>query len=147
MEGDDLGRTRVVTGALGAAPLLVTALLVVGLADAPRSIPALSSLSALLGLLSAPVAWRVYGLQRDRIAAAAGTAERERAFFGARVVPVSITEGFALLGGVSYALTREPWALAGIVTHVFLVGAVWPREAAREELEGPDSIAVDGRPS
>ena len=137
MADDVVVRTRIVMAALGAGPLILAVLLAAFLPGAPRPLPALSSLAAILGLLAAPAAWRSFRWQRERMVTAPDRSERERLFFQSRLVPAAITEGFALLGGVSYALTREPWALAGIVVHVFLLGAMWPRESSREELGVP----------
>ncbi|HKQ59810.1 MAG TPA: hypothetical protein VJS92_00920 [Candidatus Polarisedimenticolaceae bacterium] len=90
------------------------------------------STTALFGILSPVLGYRLYGWVRER-AAAAGLAEKCRAFVRAHALALGLSEGCALLGLVAFVLSRHPAALLGVATHAVLCGALWP---GRERLEG-----------
>jgi hypothetical protein len=69
--------------------------------------------------------------ERARGNAAAG----RRAYLQSVVVGLAITGAAALLGGIVWLLSRETAALAGLLMHVLLVGALWPTEARLEQAE------------
>ncbi len=116
---DPVVRARLVAGALGATPVIL-ALIAAAIPAGRPSAPALAFPAALVGLLAPAVAYRVYGGIRD------GRGEAVPRFLRATVAALAVTEGAAIFGCVSYVLSREVVALAGVLSHLILAGAVWP---------------------
>jgi hypothetical protein len=119
-----LGQARTIAAALAAGVLLLTALS--GIVRIPGGPAAIASLAALLGIVSPLIGYRLYAWQRERDGVEGSHSRRCASFLRATVLALAVTEGVALLGVVAYWLTAEPHALIGVVTHVILVGAVWP---------------------
>lgn len=117
---------------VAATASVVALLAVAGWIEPPGKALGLAFPVSLIGLISPVIGYRLYLLQRERIPAAAGPAERCRAFLRAGILALAVTEGVALLGVIGYALSGTLSALSGVLTHVLLVGALWP---TRERLE------------
>lgn len=88
--------------------------------------PALGSLAALTGLVSPVIGYRLYAWLRERIPAGASHAARCAGFLRATELALAVGAGIALFGIVAYCLSAVFAALIGVVTHMILVGAVWP---------------------
>lgn len=132
-----LSTARLIAIALTAGALLLAVVAV--LSPPSRSVPALVAPAAIVGFVSLAVAYRVYQRGRERIAVDAGAAVRSAAYLRALIVSLSITEGAACFGMLSFMLTRNPFCFSGLAAHLVLAGAIWPtREALERFLEdGP----------
>lgn len=138
-----LRQARLIAGALAAGVLLLTALS--GVVRISPSLPAIASLAALLGIVSPLVGFRLYAWLREREPARASHAVRCATFLRATILALVVTEGVAMFGIVAYWLTSEPQALIGVVTHIILVGAVWPTPERLESFLQRDG-AEEGKP-
>ena len=116
--------SRTVAAALAAGVLVPTALSAV--LDFPPRLTYLVGPAALIGLVGLLIGFRLYHWFRDRIAPEASEQARHAAFLRATVASLAVTEAAALFGIVVYWFSGTPFALVGVVTHVILVGAVWP---------------------
>jgi len=87
---------------------------------------------ALAGLVSPVVGYRLYFLVGSRTKPDADVEARGGAFQAATVVALSVTNGAALLGIVTYMLSSDLAAMTGVVTHVLLSGAIWPTRVRLE---------------
>ena len=142
MDGAVVARARAMAAALAAAVLLLTA--VSGALPSPRSLDSLAAPAALTGLVSLLIGFRLYHWLRERIPAGASDEARQATFLQATIIALAVTEAVALFGVVVYWFSGDPFALVGVVTHVILVGAVWPtperletfRQASPDRAEG-----------
>ncbi len=82
--------------------------------------------AALLGLISPIIGYRLYVRMRDRIPVDADDNFRRQRFLMATVLAAAITESVALFGVLAFMLSSGFAGLIGVVTHVILVGAIWP---------------------
>jgi hypothetical protein len=130
LERKTLATAGIIVAALTAGVLMIT--VVAGLVDISAGLEILVPPAALLGLISPVVAYRLYLRMRERIPADADAHFRCHRFLTATVLAVAITESIALFGVVAFMLGGGYAALIGVVTHVILVGAIWP---TRERLE------------
>jgi hypothetical protein len=137
MPADWIARTRLAIAALAVGPVLFLGVLVFILPGEGGGPFLLSGAATLVGLLAAPLAWRSFRAGQERLELSAEEREWGRPRFRIHVVPVAITEAAALLGGFAFAFARDPWTLAGIVVHLVIAGAVWPRESLREDSRTP----------
>ncbi len=119
-----LRQARLVFAALTAGAVIPLA--ASGWIDPPGAVPGLAFAASLIGLVSPVIGYRLYALQRERVPSGAGPAQRCRLFLRAGIVALAATEGAALLGVVGYMLSGTLSALSGVLTHVLLVGAIWP---------------------
>ena len=119
-----LRQARLVAVALVAGILLLTAFS--GIVRISPRMPAIASLAALLGIISPLIGYRLYAWLRERDRPGSSHEIRCQTFVSAAVLALAVTEGVALFGVIAYWLTSEPQALIGVVTHVILVGALWP---------------------
>jgi len=123
-----LSRARLIALALVAG----TVALALAIAVIARQIPphpdggaarVMVPLSALFGLVSPVLGYRLYLLIRERPAPAA--AERFRT---ATILGLAVTEGAAFSGLIAYLLSGRYETLIGLVTHILLAGAIWPSD-------------------
>jgi len=123
-----LTRVRAVALTLVAAMLAMA----VGVAFVAREIPpradgdvagVLVPLTALFGLVSPVLGYRLYLLIRERPAPAA--VERFRT---ATILGLAVTESAAFSGLIAYLLSGRVETLIGLVTHILLAGAIWPSD-------------------
>jgi hypothetical protein len=119
-----LARTRVLAAALAGGVLLLTALGAV--LEFPRALGSLAAPAALFGLVGLLIGYRLYHWLRERIPPGTPAAARQARFLRATVASLVVTEAVAIFGVVVYWYSDDPFALVGVVTHVILVGAVWP---------------------
>jgi hypothetical protein len=119
----------IVVAALTAGVLMIT--VVAGFVEISAGLDFLVAPAALLGLISPVVAYRLYLRIRDRLPAAAGAEHRCQKFLMATIVAAAITESVAVFGVIAFMLSGAFAGLIGVVTHVILVGAIWP---TREKL-------------
>ena len=84
--------------------------------------------AAVVGAVGPTVAYRLYQLLRDRLAAGADATLRRQTFLRANVLAFSVTECAAVFGVIVYALSGAPLALIGVLMHVLLAGTLWPSE-------------------
>ena len=129
-----LAQARVVVLAMAVAPLLLAA---IGewLAISGR-VEFLVAPAALLGIVSPVIGYRLFMMQAERVPAGACVAQGCRAFLKAILVAMAVSEGIALFGLVAWLTSGRLIALIGIVTHMILVGAIWPAEARLERFIG-----------
>lgn len=120
----------IVVAALTAGVLLIT--VVAGFVDISAGLDVLVAPAALLGLISPIAAYRLFLRMRERLPADAGDEFRCHRFLVATIAAVAITESIALFGVVAFMLSGGFAGLIGVVTHVILVGAIWP---TRERLD------------
>ena len=100
---------------------------------------------SLIGLVSPVIGYRLYLLRRERVPTGASRTEACRAFLHAGIVALAVTQGAAILGLVGYALSGTLSALSGVLTHVLLVGAIWPAPERLESFLGREaSPPADG---
>jgi hypothetical protein len=97
------------------------------------------TIASLAGLVAPVLGYRLYLWQQERIPDDADGATRCAHYLRAVTLALSATELSALFGVAMYALTRRPFALAGVLTHVLLSGALWPTPEKLEPF-------LDGRP-
>jgi len=135
-----LTRARLIVGALVGGVLILTALS--GFMPRADGMAGLVVPAAVVGAVSPAVAFRLYQLLRDRIAAGASATLRRQTFLRANVIAFAITEGAAVFAAIVYAMTGGPLALIGVLMHVLLAGALWPSE---EKLAGfvGDGVGAD----
>ena len=115
---------RMIVGAL-LVSVLGLALAVVWLAPL-GSTRVLDLPAGVIGLIAPVLAYRLYQLQRERVAVGASVTERCAAFARASILAVAVTEGAAMVGLVAHLLGGAVAPLVGVATHVLLVGAIWP---------------------
>jgi hypothetical protein len=87
---------------------------------------------ALLGLVAPVIGFRLWLWMLEQVPRDAAPRQRCDRFLRATVTALSVTEVAAVLGLVAWVASGQPFALAGVLTHVLLAGAIWPR---RERLE------------
>ena len=128
-------RLRIIVGASVVVALALTILV----PRAPRlaGVEFLVVPAALAGAVAPVVGFRLMQWRRQRARQLADDSARRQAYGHACLCAVGVTEAAALFGLGVAAFTDEPLALLGVVTHVLLVGAVWP---SIERME----IFVDG---
>lgn len=122
--GATLRQARLVFAALTAGAVIPLA--AGGWIDPPGTVPGLGFAASLIGLVSPVIGYRLYALQRERVPSDAEPTRRCQLFLRAGIVALAVTEGAALFGVVSYMLSGTLSALSGVLTHVLLVGAIWP---------------------
>lgn len=112
----------------------VVALTAAAVAFAPLGVvlPQVAVPAALAGLVAPAIGYRVYLGVRAVRPGATSRRERAAAFRRATILSAAVTESAAMLGIIAYVMSADWAALTGVVTHVILVGAVWP---SRERLE------------
>jgi hypothetical protein len=84
--------------------------------------------AGIVGIVSPAIGYRLFHWFGERLPQGAGDTEREASFLRASVLAVSVTEGSALLGIVTFAMTGALTAMIGVVSHMILTGALWPTE-------------------
>jgi hypothetical protein len=141
-ERETLGQARLVTAGLAAGVLILTALS--GVVNPAQRVTVLVAPAALLGLAGLLVGYRLYARMRDAIPVDAPHGARCATFLRATIVALAVTEGAALLGVVAFWLSEDPLALVGVVTHLILVGAVWPTPERLESFVSPDAGSGGG---
>jgi protein-S-isoprenylcysteine O-methyltransferase Ste14 len=119
-----LAPMRVVALALSLGPLLVLGALLLVPASPPSR--GLVAPAALAGLVALAIGYRLYRSMLARIAPGAHADARRAVLRTATIASLSVTESTALFGAVAFYFSREPFALAGLVSHLILAGAVWP---------------------
>jgi hypothetical protein len=88
--------------------------------------------AALAGLVSPVIAYRSYSVLGARTSPDAALGVRCEAFQRVTVVALSVTAGVALFGIVIYVMSSDLAAMTGVVTHVLMSGAIWPRRVRLE---------------
>jgi xanthosine utilization system XapX-like protein len=126
-----LARSRVIAAALAGGVLLLTALGAV--VELPGTLGFLAGPAALFGLVGLLIGYRLYHWLRERIPAGASEEARQARFVQATIAALAVTDAVAVFGVVVYWFSGDPFALVGVVTHVILVGAVWPTPERLEE--------------
>jgi hypothetical protein len=129
LHGKTLATAGMVVAALTAGVLMIT--VVAGFVDISAGLDFLVAPAALLGLISPIAAYRMYLRMRDRLPADADDEFRCHRFLVATVSAAAITESIAIFGVLAFMLGGGFAGLIGVVTHVILVGAIWP---SRERL-------------
>jgi len=89
----------------------------------------------LAGLVALVAGWRLFAIQRERRHdrdVESACADYQRAL----LLSLSITEGAAMLGVTWYYLGGGPLVLSGVMTHMLLVGALWPTAEKLEAFVG-----------
>ena len=119
-----LRRAVRVAGSLAAGVLALAA--ASGFIESRSDFPALGSLAALAGLVSPVIGYRLYAWLRERVPPGASHAVRCAGFLRATALSLAVGGTVALFGIVAYGLSSVFAALIGVVTHMILVGAVWP---------------------
>jgi hypothetical protein len=137
LDPSDRDRTRTLASARAAAAILgVLAFLPLLLSLVASPVPRGTALvvpAGAIGILAPALAWRLQAQIRERAGGSAAGARR--AYLRSVVVGLAITAAAALFGGIVWLLSRETAALAGLLMHVLLVGAIWPTEARLEHAE------------
>ena len=138
-----LRQARVVFVASIASVLVLLA--IGGWIDPPGRLMGLAFPVSLIGLVSPVIGYHLYLLLRERVPTGASRTEACRCFLRAGIVALAVTQGAAILGLVGYALSGTLSALSGVLTHVLLVGAIWPTPERLESFLGREaSPPADG---
>jgi hypothetical protein len=119
--------------------MAVTPLLLAAVAEwfAPTSrVEFLVLPAGLLGIVSPVIGYRLLAMFEERVPAGAGLERGCQAFLRATLLAAGAGEGIALLGVVAWMLSGRLTALIGLVTHVILVGAIWPSAARLDRFIG-----------
>ena len=119
-----LSHSRLIVAALVGGVLVLLALS--GLVPSRGALGFLALPAGLLGLVSPVIGYKLYSTRRDGIAPQADLSARCRSFVMATVLAMAVTEGAAFVGILVFMLSGEWTALAGVLTHVLLAGAIWP---------------------
>ena len=142
---------RVLAATRGAAAMLAATpfALLGGAMLAPPPAPSrfLVAPAALAGLVALAAGNRWYRAILDRIAPGARPADRAAALRKATIAGLSCTEAASLLGVIAFHVSREPFALVGLVAHLILAGALWPTRARCDHIvEGTEGSAASAGP-
>jgi hypothetical protein len=124
-------RTTVAVGAITAGVLVFT--IVAAFVNLSTELRYLMAPSALLGILSPIIGYRLYLSFHGNLPPEAALEQRCRRFFMATLIPLAVTEGIALFGLVSFMLCGEFACLIGVATHVILAAAIWPTPERLEQ--------------
>jgi hypothetical protein len=116
----------IVVAAMTAGVLLLT--VISGFLDVASGLEFIVAPAVLLGLLSPVVGYRLYCRMRERLPREADDAYRCRRFLAATIIAAGISESIAILGIAAFLLSGSFAGLVGVVTHVILVGAIWPSQ-------------------
>lgn len=125
-----LKQARRFAGALAAGVLVLAG--ASGFVGARPVFPSLGAAAALAGLISPVIGYRLYAWLRERYPAEASHVERCAGFVRATLLSLAVSESVALFGIFAYWFSAALPALIGVVTHVILVGAVWPTDERLE---------------
>ena len=131
--------TRLMAVALAVGPVMVLALVTV---FEPSSALGLLQIPAgALGLILPVVAYRLFLYRKSRLDPQRSEAERCSGYVSGFIVAAAVSEGAALVGSVTYVLTRHPATLLGLAMHLVILGAIWPSEDRVHWFIEPDTEA------
>ena len=120
-----VARLRLIAAAMAGGVLLLAGL-AVALTVEPVPFIFRSSLPlGLIGLVWLVAGWRLFQHLTEKSADQGGDGWLQRYEFATLLV-FGISEGVAMLGAVWFMLGAEPIAATGVVTHLVLLGALWP---------------------
>jgi len=120
-----------VVGAIAVGPLIIT--IVSAFVRFSSELQYLAAPTALLGIVSPVIGFRIYLAMKRRIPPEAGLEQRCQRFFTATIAPLAVTDGIALIGVVAFMLSGAPACLIGVLTHVILAAAIWPTQERLEQ--------------
>jgi hypothetical protein len=141
---EELGALRGVAIALAASPLVAVGIVLA--LPPPSPWRGLVAPAALFGIVALAVGHRAYQSILGRTRASAAPRQRLSALRRATIAALAVTEAVALFGVVAFHLSREPYALVGVATHLVVAGGVWPTRARLQGVLDPTEFSGSRSP-